>query len=68
MSPTMPVVTVCTLLVVNRVDEDVAALMSVFELLQTLDVRAVMIESCSKDQGFVSKVLSIAEADLVLIS
>ena len=68
MSPTMPIVTVCTLLVVNRVDEDVAALMSVFELLQTLDVRAVMIESCSKDQGFVSKVLSIAEADLVLIS
>jgi|LakMenEpi03Aug12_release.lakeMendotaPanAssembly.Ray.scaffolds.fasta_scaffold165760_6 hypothetical protein len=68
MSPTVPVVTVCTLLVVDRVDEDVGFLMGIFELLKTLDVRAVVIESCSKDEGFVTKFLAIAETDLVLIS
>ena len=67
-SPSVPVVTVCTLLVVNRVDEDVAVLMGVFKLLQTLDVRAVVIKSCSKDESFVSKVFAITEADLVVIS
>ncbi len=67
MVPAVLIVAISARLVIEHVHEDFVLLRTSGHVLETLDLAAVVVESCRDDQGLVSVLLAVRKEHLVLI-